>query len=447
MDTLLVERKEIPPLVVAEASEDEHAAQKKNAPELAALEALVACATVNSAIEYTPERAACQIGLAAKANPGETERAAPRGATHLNSREYSTEADACQIDALPTLGEIEATIAAAAETRIVAAHKELTDTRARLGRERSARELALRSAQERTELAREALAGLANERTTLEERARAFLGGESLQLVLEKVHLAFNLRQLELESTLAGAQAEVAEAQHEIEAASVTDALELQLAEQELERLESAAPEVARQINLAATAAENLRAARQAVDDGLLLDADRLLAQAKEGQAEPAALAEVERRLAAARDNQQVRDFIARLNANPQAPGAVRRIHQLMDEAQKAGVADKATPFAKKALAVARQAANSRFAEARPIADHLVSEGYVPVVGDGRIEAWKAVSRNGHGMVWTLDYILSLRGEAGWVTEIPRNPITRKELPAKVRHSRWYRVAGASPTD
>ncbi len=97
--------------------------------------------------------------------------------------------------------------------------------------------------------------------------------GESLQVVLEKVYLACNAWELDLEPTLSGVEAELAEAQHEIQAASVTDALELDLAEQELEPLESATPEVARNVHLAAMAAENLRVALQAVDEGMLLDA------------------------------------------------------------------------------------------------------------------------------------------------------------------------------
>jgi hypothetical protein len=445
MDTLLVDRTEIPSLVVVEASEDEHAAQKKNAPELTALEALVACATTNSGTEYTPERPACQIGLAAIANPAENERVAPLGATHLDGGEYTTKGDACQIGTLPTLDEIQATIAAAAHSRIVAAQHDLVDTRARLERERTARATALQAVQERASLTKTALAGLADERTAIEAKAQAFLGGEELKAVLGQIHLAFNARQLELEAALAQAEAEVAEVQTEAQAASLSDALELQLAEQELERLQAAAPEVAQAIQLAATVAEKVMAAIQAAKEGMLLDAATLLEQAKAGHADPVQIAEAERVLAEARQAKQARDLIARVSANADQPGATRRIHRLMEEAQTAGIAEKVALFANRALEIAREAANARFAQARPIADHLASDGFIPVVGDGRIEAWKQVSRNGHGKVWGLDHLLILRAEEGWRTETPRNPITRKELPPRVRHSRWYHSAGEPP--
>ncbi len=442
MDTLLVDRTEIPPLVIAEASEDRKAVQKKNAPELAALEALVACATTNSATDYTPERAACQIGLAAIANPAEKERVAPRGTTHLDGGEYTTKADACQIGVLPTLDEIAATIAQAAHSRIVAARRELDYTRARLERERTAREMALQTVQARASQAKTALDGLADERRAMEMKAQAFLGGEDLKAVVGHIHLAFNVRQLELEASLAEAESQAAEAQTEAQGANLSDALELHLAEQELERLQAAAPEVAQEIQLTATAAEKLAAALRAAKEGMLLDAATLLDRAKAGHADPLQIAEAERVLAEAQKAKQAREIIARVSANAVQPGATRRIHRLMEEAQAAGVADQVAPFANRALEIARDAAKARFAQARPIADHLATDGFIPVVGDGRIEAWKQVSRNGHGKVWSLDHLLILRGKEGWRTETPRNPITRKELPPRVRHSRWYRSVG-----
>ncbi len=175
-------------------------------------------------------------------------------------------------------------------------------------------------------------------------------------------------------------------------------------------------------------------------------DAEVLLEQAKAGQADPAQVAEVEEALAEAHKAKLTRDLIARVSANPDQLGTVRRIHQLMEEARKAGVAQQVAPFANQALDAARDAANARFAQARPIADHLAGEGFIPVVGDGRIEVWKEVSRNGNGIGWSLERILTLRGQEGWVTEMPRNPITRKELPPRVRHSRWFRAAVENTT-
>ena len=406
-------------LLVVETRE----AEKENAPELAALEAsFVAFATTSSTTEYTTESAECQA------------------------------------IATPTLDEIELAIADAARTRIQAAHRELQDTRGRLERERAARDLALKAIQERVGQSQAALDRLAGERTMVEQRARAFLGGDGLQEMLGKIHLAFNARQLELEDALAVAKTDEVEAQTEVQAASVSDALELQLAEQELERLESAAPDVAQAVRLAECAGEKLALAAQAVQDGLLRDAAVLLEQARAGNADPERIAEVEQSLALAQQEKIARDLIARLNTNADQPGAVRRIHSLMEGAEFASVADKVQPFAKRALQVAREAANARYAQARPIADHLASEGFVPVVGDGRIEAWKQVSRNGaaasgegrpasqNSTVWTLDHVLVLRGNAEWVTEKPSNSVTSKELPPRVRHSRWFRAV-ASPTE
>lgn len=118
---------------------------------------------------------------------------------------------------------------------------------------------------------------------------------------------------------------------------------------------------------------------------------------------------------------------------------------RLIEEAKSAGVADKVAARANRALKTARAAAHARFAQARPIADHLAGEGFVPVVGDGRIEVWQQVSNNGHGAAWTLERVMMLR-ENIWKSETPRVPITRKELPPRVRHSRWYR-ASASPKE
>ncbi|MCL5952150.1 MAG: hypothetical protein M1132_10605 [Chloroflexi bacterium] len=366
-------------------------------------------------------------------------------ATDQPTTEYTTEADVCQGIWIPTFDEIEAIIAGAAQRRIESAFSEVQDTRARIERERMAREMALQTCQSRLNETKTALAKLGDERTSMEQRARAFLGGEELKTLLEKIHIAFNARQLQMETTLSATEAEVAESTTEAQAASVSDSLELQLLEQELERLELAAPDVAENVRLVATAVDNLSAARQAIEEGLLRDAVVLIEQAKAGQADPSLVAEVEQVLAEAQQAKLARHLIARITANPDQPGALRRIHQLMEEAQHAGVEDKVKVFADRALETARDAANARFAQARPIADHLVSEGFVPVVGDGRIEAWMPVARNGHGEVWSLDRILTLRGREEWITETPRNPITRRELPLRVRHSRWYRAAVENP--
>ncbi len=390
--------------LVAEVAEE-----KKNASEFAALEASsVAFATIDPKTDYTTESAGCQA--------------------------FAT----------PTLEEIEVVIANAARQRIQAAHRELQDTRARVEREAAARELVLKAARERVDKIQAALDGLAGERESMEERARAFLGGDELQSMLGKMHLAFNARQLELEDALALAKSDETEARSEIQAASVTDALELQLAEQEVERLETAAPDVAEAVRLAGSAEEKLALAAGAVRDGFLRDAAILLEQARVGNADPERLAEVERALAEAKQNEAARDLIARISANSDQPGAIKRIRRLIEEAEATGLSEKVRFAANRAMKTARLAANARFAQARPIADHLVSEGFVPVVGDGRIEAWKEMSRNGHGTAWTLDHLLVLRKERGWITERPAIPVTSKEMPPRVRHSRWFLPANTN---
>ncbi len=357
---------------------------------------------------------------------------------HLQT-EYSTESRACQIANAPTLEEIEREIAVAARQRIEAALRDLNDTRTRIERERAARESALQAAQERASKARAELDGLASERAALERRAEMFLTGDALYATREKIHLAFNIRQLELEDALAVAETDVREMQTEIQAAQISDALELQLAEQYLAQLESAAPDVAETVRLAATALENLLAARQAVNDGLLDDAEVLLEKAKAGNAAPTQVSEIEQMLGDARKHQTVRDLMARLNAIGDAPGAVRRIKRLVAEAERAGVADQVLPVAHRAFETAHRAANARYAQARPLADHFVTEGFIPVLGDGRIEVWKPLSNRGalNGRGWTLDRVMILRNDV-WETERPEVAVMRKDLAPHAKRSRWY---------
>lgn len=430
-------------VLVAETTE-ENAAQKENAPEFAALGTLaVACATDLSTIEYSTNAVACQIAPAPILVDLGKEKAATNLAAFSDNPEYSAEPDTCQIIAIPTLEEIEAVIADAARQRIESAQREMFDTRGRIEREQVARETTLQAMQERVRYIQASLDGLANDRAELEKRARTFLSGDQLNAMLGQMHLAFNARQLELEDALATAKTDEAEAQEEIQTASVTDALELQLAQQELEDLESSAPDVTQAIKLAESAGQIIAAARQAVSDGLLRDAATLLVQARAANADSNLIAEVERQLAEAKRNETVRDLVARINANTDQPGALKRIREMMEEAEAAGVADKVTPHAERVMEIARNAANARFAQARPIADHLVKEGFVPVIGDGRIEAWTKLSRNGdsnteHQSTWILDHILSLRGNGEWRTEKPRVPVTRKTLSPRVIRSRWY---------
>ncbi|MBI5033674.1 MAG: hypothetical protein HZB51_24410 [Chloroflexi bacterium] len=447
----------MPMQVLVTESTEENAAQKENAQELAALEAsLMACATVQSTTEYITDAVPCQIATAPILDDQGKEKAATNLAAHSDDPEYSTEADLCQIVVIPTLEEITTAIADAARKRIESAHCEMDETRARIERECAAREITLQAMQERVRNIQASLDRLVGERAELEKRARTFLSGGQLNAMLGQMHLAFNARQLELEDALATAKTDEAEEQEEIQTASVTDALELQLAQQELEKLESSAPEVAQAIKLAESAGQIIAAARQAVSDGMLHDAAALLHQARAANADPIVVADIEQQLASAKQDEVVRDLVARINANTDQPGALKRIREMIQEAETAGIADKVTPYAEHAMQIARNAANARFAQARPIANHLVKEGFIPVIGDGRIEAWTKLSRNGdsnaeHQSTWVLDHILSLRGNGEWRTEKPRVPVTRKTLSPRVMRSRWYHewVAqqASSPSD
>ncbi len=409
----LVQREETTQFLVADGI-GEDKAQMKNAPESAELGAsFAACATPNF------------------------------------TNQYSTEPLASQIAAVPTLQEIENEIATAARTRIEATLHELSDTRTRIERERTARETALKAAQERVSETQGELDGIATERKVMEHRAQTFLKGGALKLAMGKIHLGFNAKQLELEDTLAMARTDVGEIEEELQATAVADALEIQLAEEYLGQLETAAPDVAQVVRLAASADENIAAARQAIADGRLQDAAVLLEKAKVGNADPSRVAQVEHELAKAKQEKKAQELIARMNAFAGQPRAVRRIKRLIAEAEALGVSNRVKPAAKDALRIAREAANARFKQARPIVDHLVAEGFAPVVGDGRIEAWKEISkkeaanRTHHGSTWTLDRVMILRGDA-WETKTPRVPVTRREPPKRAQLSRTFSSPPAS---
>ncbi len=226
--------------------------------------------------------------------------------------------------------------------------------------------------------------------------------------------------------------------------------------------MEPAAPEVAHALQPAVAVSQLIASVRQAIQEGMLRDAAALVEQAKKANAEAygspiirvqgmagdpsTAIDELERALAEAQKAQLARDLIARLNTIHERPGALKRIKQFMDQAVAAGVADQVASTAAHAQQIARNAANERFAQARPIADHLVVEGYVPIIGDGRIEAWKRTTHNGksassgNDCLWKLDRILVWQPNGEWLTEKPRVSITRKELTPSVRRSRWYRA-------
>lgn len=462
--------------LVAETTE-ENAAQKENVSEFAAHETCaVACATCLSTTEYTTDVGACQIASQIDLDDDAKEKAATNIAAHSDSQEYSTEDVAGQIAVVPTLEEIESEIANVARKRIESARQVVADTRERTEREQKARQQTLEAMHARANQIQATLVGLADERAAMETRARTFLGGDELNAMLGKIHLAFNARQLELEDALATAKTDVVETQEEIQAASVSDRLELQFAEQDLERLESIAPEIVQAIQQAEAVTLLIANAQRAIQDGMLRDAAALLEQLKKANADSfgsssdghvrsaqcmvytersrsaqgkaqdknTVIADLEHVLAQARQAKLVRDLIARLNTNPEQPGAMKRIYRILDEAKAAGVADQIASVAAQAQKVAGEAKRGRLTQARPIADHLVAEGFMPVVSDGRIEAWQFISRNGssahrdQSKTWVLDHVLVLRANGTWETDKPTVAVTRQELAPHALNSKWY---------
>lgn len=369
-------------------------------------------------------------------------------ATGIQQSQYSTEASVRQIALLPTLDEIEREIASAARGGIETALRDLNETRARIELERSRRTSALTAADERVSAMQSQLDALKGDRAAMEQRAKVFLNGDALITTMSNIHLAMNVRQLELEDSLATAQANAQEIETEIEATAVTDALELQFAEQKLEQLEAAAPDVAMRVRLAASAADNIAAARDSATEGRIAEARSLLRKAVDGNADPGQIEEVEQLLAEADQKQIANDLIKRMDAVVDQTGAVRRIRKLMSEAASHGVANRVERHGARALRAARNAANARFAQARPIAEHMADEGLVPCVGDGRIEGWLEVAKNGHAAHWSLDRVMVLH-EGVWNTKRPSVPITSHEAPERLKRSQWFRrrvaPAGAAP--
>jgi hypothetical protein len=122
----------------------------------------------------------------------------------------------------------------------------------------------------------------------------------------------------------------------------------------------------------------------------------------------------------------------------------MKRIYRILDEAKVAGVADQIASVVARVQKVAGEAKRGRLAQARPIADHLIAEGFMPVVSDGRIEAWQFISRKGNSAhrdqnkTWVLDHVLVLRANGTWETEKPTVVVTRQELAPHALNSKWY---------
>lgn len=408
-----------PPRFLVVATNEDTTAQKENVPESAALgTSLVACATQLSTTEYTTNDAACQVA------------------------------------SVPTLETIERAIVDAARQRIESAQSELKNTRERIERDHTTREETLHAMQERATQIQSSLDGLAGEHVALENRARAFLSGDRLTELLAQIDLALKARRLELEDALAIAKTDEAEAEEEIQSSQVSDALELQLAEQELEKLELMAPDVAHAIHQAERFGELCTSARQAIHEGMLRDAAALIEQAKAINSESPVIVELKDALNDARKVELERDLIARLQLNLEQPGALKRIDRIIAEADSADLRQEVASAVRHAQSIARQAANQRYAQARPIADHLVKEGFVPVVGDGRIEVWIPVARSTQSLhteknhSWKLDRVMTLGANGMWQTKQPRIIITRQDLLPRAKRSRWYHAwASAQPAN
>jgi hypothetical protein len=356
--------------------------------------------------------------------------------------------DSCQefpgaVSEIPPMSfaDIEAAIANAARQRIENAARAIVDARERIEREHRAREAALDAAQVRVGDARRAVEAVDEKHAATARRVETFVADADERAMLLAALDAVAARERTVANdALAEAESMRDEAIGEIKAARLADALELQLLEQDTERWQAAAPDVAAQMRRADDAEKFARRAMDAVQRGDVKAAERALNDARTNglpEDHAATLAGV---IASAKNAKALRDLHARaervLTAAEQI-GAVGKIAQVERDAARMGVAnDKAIKrLIVAAYKQARAAKQARRAQAQPLAKHIEDEGLIAVVADGRIEGWKSTS-NGHGAQWTLDSVILFNEKyAVWVTETPRVPVIRKDDPRKGRGS------------
>lgn len=337
------------------------------------------------------------------------------------------------------LAEIAAQLNDAARAQIAAAQQTLHETRTRITRERDARDAHHAELKRALEAKQNELAQLDVQRAQYEQRAHVFMNADTRERILAQIHLTFNAQQLELENAIALAQRELDACSLEHYSAIIAEELELGLLHGDIETLAQAAPEIAADLERVQAAPTHLANALQLAHHGAIAEAERELDHARSGNLPETEIAGVEQAIATAKRRALARELVAEIqNVSVELPGAVAQLKRLAQRAHELQVMTNVESFLHRVLKQARASAAARYREATLHADYLAEQGFIPCVGDGRIEAWQPTQ---HG--WTLAQMLTYQQDC-WVTHHPRARVTRTEIPRRVKRSPWYRRANAA---
>lgn len=332
------------------------------------------------------------------------------------------------------LAQIAAQLRDAAMRRILESHNALQEIQTRIAQERAEREQKLEIAHATIAVLQTQFANLDAERAQYEKSAQILLTGGEREQMLAQLHLSFNARQVELESEIHSAEHELANLNYEHYAAIIGEEVELQLLTTDIETLTQAAPEVAKNIENELAAPLHLERALSFAREGQITDAEHEFQQALSGKLSENEIAAAEDAIRDAKRRAHARELIASIQAvGTENAGAVLQLKRLAQRAENLGVASNVATFLNRALKLARATATERYREATIQADYLASQGFIPCVGDGRIEAWQQ-TRQG----WTLIELWSYQ-QGVWVGHQPRARVTRTDIPRRVRRSRWFK--------
>lgn len=333
-----------------------------------------------------------------------------------------------------SLDQIAQKLRDAATRKLLDSHNALQEAQTRIADERAEREQQIEIARATLAVLETQLANLDAERAQYEKSAQVFLNGNEREQMFAQLHLSFNARQLELETQLETARNELANLNYEHYAAIIGEELELQLLSADIETLQQAAPDAAQHIEQELAAPLHLERAISFARKGQIVEAERELEQARSGKLADNEIAKAENAIAEAKHRANARELIAGIQAiESHNAGAVAQLKSIAQRAESLGVTSNVASFLKRALKLARASATERYREATIQADHLASQGFVPCVGDGRIESWQQTQ---HG--WTLIEVWSYQ-QGMWVGHQPRARVTRADIPRRVRRSRWFR--------
>jgi|GEM_PF-867378 hypothetical protein len=354
--------------------------------------------------------------------------------------------DSCQefpgaVSEIPPMSfaDIESAIANAARQRIENAEHAIIDARERQAHDHQAREAASDAAQVRVADMQAALEAVDKKHAEMSRRVEMFIAdADERATLLAALDAVAAHERTAAKDALADAESVRDEAIGEIKAARFADALELQLLEQDVERWQSAAPDVAAQMRCAADAEESARRAMDAAQRCDVKTAERALNDARANGLPDDHAATLAGVIASAKNVKALRDLHVRAErvlTEAERIGAIGKIARIERDAAQLGAAnDKAFKhLIVAAYKKARAAKQARRAQAQPLARHLESEGLIATIRDGRIEGWKNTA-NGHGPQWTLDRVMIFDEQyAVWVTETPRVSVVRKDDPRQGR--------------